>query len=133
MNEEKPRYTSKDLYNEITDEISLEKAGKYREILNGMNKSVLMALALTGLALALTGLAVAGIVYVSELINPPETPTDWDNQGLTLFACLYGLWAGISIGVISIYDGFKGHIRRVIERKIDDVLEGLNNDGPANN
>lgn len=126
MNEEKPRYTSKDLYNEITDGISLEKAVKYRDIIRGIDARWPIVLFGVGVGLALIGLSVCGIVYIVEFIRPPETPTDWENQGMFIFCLFLGLWYGAIMAVAVIVGGIKNHIRRHIEGMINDVLAGFN-------
>lgn len=122
---DKPRYKLKDLYNEITDGISLEKARTYRDIIAGIDRRWPIVLLGVGAMLAVIGLSVCGIVYISELISPPETPTDWEEQGRFIFCLFLGLWYGAFMSFVFIIGGIKNHIRRYIDDKIDDIMAGF--------
>ena len=122
---DKPRYKLKDLYNEITNDISLEKARTYRDIIAGIDRRWPIVLLGVGAMLAVMGLSVCGFVYIMELINPPETPTDWESQGMFIFCLFLGLWYGAIMSIAFIMGGIKNHIRRYIDDKINDIMAGF--------
>lgn len=114
-----------DLADALTEDMTPVKALKAKHILADVYNHTMPKMMVYGLLGVATLCAIfAGAIMLSDLIQPPKEPVDWEQFGFMFL----GLGLGVAMGMMLAIDDIIGRIRKKAVKVVEDAITGIEGD-----